>query len=193
MAPDGAVTLPDVEPTGRRNPRLRQTIGDMVRSMLLVLAVVGAILLVTWRPSPEAVKVIDITPVLAFAESTATFPLTSPVGLSDGWRPTSARFEPTEKSVPDPVLHIGYVTPADAYAQVSQSTNRTSAYSAEQTDSGRPVGSLTVDGSTWEKWERGDRRSLVRSDDAVLTIVSGGATWEELTTLAASLEPLAAS
>lgn len=193
MAHDGAVTTPDVEPTGRRNPRMRQTIGDMVRSMALVLVVVGAILLVTWRPSPEAVKVIDVTSVLALAQSTATFPLSSPMGLADGWRPTSARFEPTEKSVPDPVLHIGYVTPADAYAQVSQSTNRTAAYSAEQTDSGRPVGSATIGSDTWEKWERGDRRSLVRSDAEVLTIVSGGAAWDELTVLAASLKPLPAS
>lgn len=168
---------------------MRQTITDMVRSLLLVLLVVGAILLVTWRPQPEAVKVIDITPVVALAAAQADFPVSRPEGLPAGWRPTSARFEPTEKSVPDPVLHFGYVTPLDAYAQVSQSTNKTAAYSAEQTDSGLPVGSATVGDATWERWERGDRRSLVRSNDGVLTIVSGTASWEDLTTLAASLQP----
>jgi len=188
MPHDGTVSSPDVQPTGRRSPRMRQTIGDMVRSMLLVMLVVGGILLVTWRPQPEAIKVIDITPTLALAQAHADFPLTRPVGLPESWRPTSARFEPTEKSVPDPVLHLGYVTPNDAYAQVSESTNRTAAYSAEQTDDGLPVGSAVIGSATWEKWENGDRRSLVRSQDGVLTIVSGSSTWEELSVLAASLQ-----
>lgn len=187
MPHDGTVSPPDVQPTGRRSPRMRQTIGDMVRSMLLVMLVVGGILLVTWRPQPEAVKVIDITPALVLAQTQGDFPVTGPVGLPDSWRPTSARFEPTEKSAPDRVLHFGYVTPQDAYAQVSQSTNRTAAYSAEQTDDGLPVGSAVIDGATWEKWEHADRRSLVRSQDGVLTIVSGTASWEELTALASSL------
>lgn len=192
MPHDGTVSAPDVQPTGRRSPRMRQTIGDMVRSMLLVMLVVGGILLVTWRPQPEAIKVIDITPTLALAQAQADFPLTRPVGLPESWRPTSARFEPTEKSVPDPVLHLGYVTPADAYAQVSESTNRTAAYSAEQTDDGLPVGSAVIGNTTWEKWEHGDRRSLVRSQDGVLTIVSGSAAWDELAVLAASLQAVTA-
>ena len=171
---------------------MRQTVGDMVRSMLVVLAFVAVLMLVTWRPQPEAVKVVDPSDAIAVATAQATFPLEAPTGLAEGWRPTSARWEPTEKSGSDPVLHIGYVTPQDAYAQVSQSSSISDAYIAEQTREGRPVGDVAIDGVVWQRWERGDRRSLLLLEPEVTTIVSGTAAWDELTALATSLDPAAA-
>lgn len=178
----------DVQPTGRPNARMRQTIGDMIRSMALVLAVVFVIVLLAWRPEPEAVKVVDPGPAVMLAAAEAEFPVAAPEGLADGWRPTSARWEPTTESDGEPVLHIGYVTPADQYAQVSQSQARSAGYLAEQTARGEPVGSEQVAGATWERLESSERRSLVRADGEVLTIVSGTADWAELAALAASLE-----
>lgn len=188
MAHDGSVAAPDIQPTGQRNARMRQTIGDMVRSMLVVLAFVAVLLLVTWRPQPEAVKVIDPSTAITLATTEADFPLQVPQGLTDGWRPTSARWEATEKSSPEPVLHIGYVTPADAYAQVTQSSSISEPYVAEQTFNGRAVGEAVIAGITWQRWEYGDRRSLLRLEPGVTTIVSGTASWDELTALATSLQ-----
>ncbi len=189
----GRVVDQDPRPTGRPNARMRQTIGDMVRSMLVVLAFVAVLLFVTWRPQPEAVKVVDTTPVVLVASTQADFAVAVPTDLPDGWRPTSARWETTEKSVPDPVLHIGYVTPTDSYAQVSQSANATAPYTAEQTDDGIAVGTQAVDDVDWERWEHGDRHSLVRIADGTTTIVSGTASWDELIALAASLNAPAAA
>ena len=59
MDHDWRVTSPDVQPTGRPNARLRQTAWDMVRSMAVVLVVVFVIVLLAWRPEPEAVKVVE--------------------------------------------------------------------------------------------------------------------------------------
>ena len=92
------MVTPDTQPTGRPNARMRQTVGDMVRSMLVVLAFVAVLLLVTWRPQPDAVKPVDTTSAVTLATMQADFPVEVAVGLSDGWRPTSARWEPTEKS-----------------------------------------------------------------------------------------------
>ena len=189
VQPDAQPDLgPDVQPTGRPNARLRQTVGDMIRSMALVLAVVFVIVLLAWRPEPEAVKVVDPGPAVMLAAVEAEFPVAAPEGLADGWRPTSARWEPTTESDGEPVLHIGYVTPADQYAQVSQSQARSAGYLAEQTARGEAAGSEQVAGTTWERLESSDRRSLVRVDGDVLTIVSGTADWAELAALAASLE-----
>jgi hypothetical protein len=182
------VVTPDTQPTGRPNARMRQTVGDMVRSMLVVLAFVAVLLLVTWRPQPDAVKPVDTTSAVTLATMQADFPVEVAVGLSDGWRPTSARWEPTEKSDGEPVLHIGYVTPTEAYAQVSMAATTDAAYLAEQTDDGVPVGTRMVGDASWEQWERADRRSLVRTDDGTATIVSGTAAWEELAVLAGALE-----
>ena len=181
---------PDVQPTGRPNARLRQTVGDMIRSLAVVLAVVFVIVLLAWRPEPEAVKVVDVAPVVALAAAGAEFPVAAPTGLGDGWRPTSARWEPTERSEGEPVLHVGYVTPGDEYAQVTQSTARSEPYFAEQADSGSPTGTQDIGGTVWQRWEGPDRNSLVLVEDPAVTIVSGTASWDELTELAASLEPV---
>ena len=189
---DDDVRMSEVQPTGRKSPRLRQTVWDMVRSMAVVLAVVFLIVLLAWRPQPDAVKVIDPVPVLTGAAAQADFPVLAPTGLAEGWRPTSARWQPTEDSESAPVMHVGYVTPTDAYAQVSQSTARSAAYLDEQTAGGQAVGQRDIDGTTWEQWETADRKSLVLGSGPAMVIVSGTGSWEELASLAASLAPVTA-
>ena len=76
-APEPAADVPvhddgDVRPTGRSTGRMRQTVGDMIRSMAVVLAVVFVIVLLAWRPLPEAVKVVDTAPAIAEATAAAT-------------------------------------------------------------------------------------------------------------------------
>jgi hypothetical protein len=188
MDHDWRVTTPDVQPTGRPNARLRQTAVDMVRSMAVVLVVVFAIVLLAWRPEPEAVKVVETAPTVALAAGQAQFPIVAPAVLAEEWRATSVRWEPTEESQSEPVLHIGYVTPADQYAQVAVAAVVTESFLEEQTADGAPTGTQAVGGATWQRWEAGDRRSLVLLDGAVATVVSGSADWAELITLAESLE-----
>ena len=179
------------QPTGRSTARLRQTLRDMALSMAVVLVVVFFIWLLAWRPSPDPIRVVDPAPVVALAAATADFPLQAPAGLAEGWRPTSARWESAVESGAVPVLHIGYVTPEDQYAQVTQSTVDDPSYLKEQTSSGRPVGTTsTVDGRSWDRWEGDKRRSLVRIDGGVVTIVAGTADWPVLEALAGSLEPV---
>jgi hypothetical protein len=161
----------------------------MVRSMAVVLAVVALVVVVAWRPHPDPVTVVDPAPIASMAVAQAEFLVAIPRSLPPGWRPTSARWEPTAESGSDPVLHIGYVTPSEQYAQVSQSTAHDGPYLAEQTARAVRQGQLDVAGTTWETWGGGDRRSLVRTDGGVTTIVSGSAPWEELAVLAAALRP----
>lgn len=193
MPHDGTVTSEEqaagVQPTGRPNARMRQTIGDMVRSMAVVLAVVAVIVLFTLRPHPDPVKVVPTAPVVAVAAAAGAFPVSEPTNLPDGWRATSARWEPTQASGDAPVLHLGYVTPSEQYAQVTQSTASSDRYLAEQTDKALATGSKDIAGTVWQTYERKARRSLVHSSGGVQTIVSGSAPWEELAILAASLQP----
>ena len=189
MDEDGVVT-PDVQPTGRPNARLRQTLVDMVRSMAVVLVVVFAIVLLAWRPQPEAIKVVDPAPVVALAASTAEFERVAPTGLPVDWRPTSARWESTDQSSSERVLHIGYVTSSDQYAQVSVAPVTSEPFLDEQTGGGSPTGSQAVGDATWERRETDERRSLVLVSDSVSTVVSGSAGWAELVALADALEPV---
>lgn len=179
------------QPTGRRNAHLRKTVGDMVRSMALVLAVVFVIVLLAWRPLPEEVRVIDPGPAVAMAATQADYPIVAPAGLSDEWRPTSARWEATAQSGDSPVLHLGFVSPSDEYAQVTVSGTASERFLTEQTSGGAPVGTREIDGVVWQEWQSEDRRSLVLIDEGVTTIVSGTADWAEIEELQGSLKPVA--
>ena len=180
----------EVRPTGRRNARLGQTVWDMVRSLALVILAVAVVLLLTWRPQPEAVKVVDPTPVLIEARIEAPYPVLYPGDLDSAWRPTSARWEVTPASAPDPAWHVGFVTPDDAYAQIGQSASESAAFVIEQTDGGEVISV----GGEWQRYEsRGPEgeqtRSLVRIVGGVTVVISGTASWDELTLLADRLSP----
>lgn len=180
-----------IRPTGRPAPRMRQTARDMVISMAVVLAVVGAFVVMAWRPTPDPIRVVDPAPVVAAAAASADFAVLEPTGLGSGWRATSARWEPTATSGAVPVLHIGYVTPADQYAQVTQARMDYAPYLAEQTGNGVAEGPQEIGDASWVRMTgENDDRSLVLLADGVTTVVYGSADWAELTALASSLRPV---
>jgi hypothetical protein len=173
---------------------MRQSVGDMVRSLAIVLLAIGAIMLVTWRPQPDAVRVVPIDQQLVLAMMQADFEVLVPVGLADDWRSTSVRWEPTEASGIAPVWHVGYVTPSDEYlqftqiaAQVSPTDVESTSFIAEQTLSGSPSATVTVDGKEWQRWESSERSSLVRVTDSDVTVVSGTGEWSEIEQFAGAL------
>ena len=191
---DGVVTAEatpgepgELRPTGRPNARLRQSVTDMVRSLALVLGAVAVIMLITWRPSPDPVRVVDPTPVLIGARIEAGYPVLYPDALSPEWRPTSVRWEITEASMPAPAWHLGFVTPADTYAQIGQSATDNQSYVTSQIGNTEPA-------DAWQGWQRyvgPDQRALLRVDDGVTVIVSGTAEWPDLEFLASRLSPTA--
>ncbi len=158
----------------------------MARSLAVVMAVVGVVLLVTWRPQPDAVKVVDVDPFFALASDQAAFePLRVPPAL-DGYQPTSARWQATEASQGEPVWFVGYVTPSGGYLQISQSVASDEDFVREQTANGIAEGPSEIDGVTWERYATDERRSLVRQGDAT-TVVSGTESWDAIATAAGFL------
>ena len=186
MPHDDEMSIP--EPTGRRNRGLKQSVGDMLRSMVVVLAVVGAILLVTWRPQPAAVKAVTLEPLVTLASGQASFPV---LVVDVDAQPTSVRWESTPASDGEIVWHVGYVTEEGEYLQLSQSSAEGDLYLEEQTSEGvvledfsdlpALVQSLTAEG--WVPLEGlGDdgRRSLVRTNDGSTTVISGTGSWGQV-------------
>ncbi len=186
MPHDDEMSIP--EPTGRRNRGLKQSVGDMLRSMVVVLAVVGAILLVTWRPQPAAVKAVTLEPLVTLASGQASFPV---LVVDFDAQPTSVRWESTPASDGEIVWHVGYVTDEGEYLQLSQSSAEGDLYVEEQTSEGvvledfsdlpALVQTLTAEG--WVPLEGlGDdgRRSLVRTNDGSTTVISGTGSWGQV-------------
>lgn len=187
MAHDGLVSSTTPQPTGRKNARMRQTVGDMVRSLVVVLAFVAIILVITLRPQPDPVKRVEVNPILTVARAQAGFPVYVAGAGTSEYVPTSVRWEPTEATAPDPVWHIGYVTPEEEYVEISESASASERFIPERTGKGAPLDPVVIDGVTWQRFESEQRRSLVRVEPSLTTVVAGTLDWAGLQSVAAGL------
>lgn len=200
MGDDGGVNddaaTPPAEPAEiREKPRMSRTVRDMVWSLAVVLVVVAAILLVTKRPAPDPIRVVDYAGALAMARAQADYPVLAPVRLGPDWRATSARWEPTAATGSVPAWHLGMIAPDGSYVQVAQAETAAGGgddreYVAEQTAGGQAAGTATIAGRTWDRREAADpaQRSLVSTADGVTVVVTGTAAWDTLEAFAGSLQ-----
>lgn len=181
--------MTDVRPTGRSNARLRQTVRDMVISLVVVLGVIAVVMVIAWRPKPEALKPVEYRPQLAVAERQAGYEVLMPDPLPAGWTVTSARWEVTDTSSPDPAWHVGMVTADGQYVQIEQSSTQRPEWLATQIAGEQPTGGREIDGANWLQYERAQpiQRSLVQSRDGATSIVSGTLSFDELAAFASGL------
>lgn len=164
----------------RQRKRLRQTVRDMVLSMVVVA---GAVLLLVapwnWR-TPDPVKEVDVTPVVTGAREAYDWPVLAPVGLPAGWRATSARIETAGDG--EPIVVLGWVSPATQYVGLQQSPTRMTDFVPSVTLKGEPGGTATIGSDTWTRYVNGDgtRRSLVRTASGITYVVTGTGPWSEI-------------
>jgi hypothetical protein len=164
------------------------TAGDMVRSIAVVLAVVAVILLLNARDERgTTVREVGYAGPLASARSAAAYEVVGPVGLGDGWRPTSVRVPREDGGI---VWHVGFVTPEGEYAGLEQAASTTRRFVERFAAGAEVTGDVRIGPATWQRLEGGDpepRALVLRGDDST-TVVAGTASFEELEELAGSLE-----
>jgi hypothetical protein len=184
-------TRPEAEalPAPPKRGRGRQTAGDMVRSLAVVVVLVGIIVAFNVAGQPEeVVRDVDYVSAATQARQQASYDVLAPSSLLPGWRATSARTRAVDGAVH---WHLGLVTGAGDYAGVEQSDGERAGFVGDYADRARTAGTVTIAGASWRRLEGGEPepRALVRTDGGVTTIVAGSATWSELRALAASLRP----
>lgn len=183
--------------SGRSRPRGSETIRDIVLSMAVVGVVVLAVYwVVAWqRPEVQGPirPAVDVERVVAQVRSGDPFAVWEPKP-GEGWTATSAWFDSaTVSGVDGGVLHVGYVTPDDSYAEVKQTDASTAAVIDEWIDGATKVGEVEIDGVAWQQLESEatGQQALVlvrgRLNPPVTVVVTGKADVAELTELAASL------
>lgn len=199
---DTASPTPDVEerPVRRRGG----TVGDMVRSLAVVVAVVAAMVILIPRPSGTPAREVDYTQVVTQAVVAADYPVLAPDELPSGWRATSARVAeaPGEGSA---WFHLGVLTASGEYAAVEQvdgSAEDRRRFVWDMTTEGQPAGTSLVAATagrpgpaTWDRLLRvsgeQERRSLLlppADPDHPTVVVTGTASWQELEQLAGTLQ-----
>ncbi|MGW1765770.1 DUF4245 domain-containing protein [Streptomyces sp. NPDC002073] len=165
----------------------KQTVQDMVRSLVVIGAIVALIyVVIPHDDEADPTRVVDYRVELLTARRAAPYPLAAPVGLSDEWRATSVSYERRNADS----WHLGYLDPNDQYIAVEQSTDpsvdayvRKVSQRAAETPATQEAGDLT-----WQRWEGPKYRALVRKEQGVTTVVTGTASYERLGEMAASLE-----
>lgn len=158
--------------------RSKRGIRDLILSLAVVGVFVAFLYAVVWRPAPDPVRVVDPTFQLEAARAQADYPVLAPEGLSDQWRPTSARFEATGEDTTS--WFLGYVTPETQYTAVTQTDGDAAEFIEEQTLQGTLDGERTIAGQQWQQYVSGDQRSLVRTADGATTVVTGTVGYEQL-------------
>ncbi|MEO7980554.1 MAG: DUF4245 domain-containing protein [Sporichthyaceae bacterium] len=184
-APEGEVAAAGPPP---RSGRGRKTVGDMVRSLAVVLVLVFVVVALNARDDGgETLRPLDFSGALAQARSSAPYDVLAPIGLPGSWVPTSAR---TGRDGDAVTWHLGYVTRAGDYAGVEQGDGDPGSVVAAVADGATPDGTATISGLRWRRLDGGrpEKRALVLDGEAVTTVVAGGASWAELTALARSLQ-----
>jgi hypothetical protein len=174
------------EPAARRG--VRGTAGDMIRTLLVILAVVAVIFFLVPRPGRIPPAPVDVPGSAQGAAGTLGFTPLVPQGLPADWTATAAEARDGMDGVK--AFHIGYVTGRQYYAGVEQATSVTDEWLNVNDAGGTPVGEVTIDGVKWQRLEKPERTYtslLVRRPGRVVLVTSKGGGVAEATVLARAL------
>ncbi|GAA2861046.1 hypothetical protein GCM10010517_19670 [Streptosporangium fragile] len=161
-------------------------------AMAVCLAAVGVFLLITPQSRTEHIPEVDYSISLANLRRAASYQVWAPERVPAGWVPTSSRATDEKGTA---TWRLGFATakgPDDkrAHAMLAESNEKPAAEFANRlANTSTVTGTVRIGGVSWEQRVREDKnqRSLVRFLPDVTLVVTGTASWEELSTLAGSL------
>jgi hypothetical protein len=187
--PEGPVTV-----SAGTYKRLVSGVPSFIMAMLACLALVGVVVLITPQHNENALPRADYQSDLSGLTAIAPYQAQAPQGLTRQWYPTSTRLSGTSGG---PISwHLGFYSPQKEYAALEESNEPPDGpgrFVDRMTSQGHPDGTAQIAGATWTRAFRPDKkqRSLIRRLPGLTLVVTGTASYEELTVLAGSLRPQA--
>ncbi len=168
--------------------------------MVLAMAVIIPVAFVSYVFIPHgegkgmvaesAVPTVDYRVELDTARRAAPYPVAAPAGLGGDWRATSVSYRAGGTGGKEgSVWHLGFLDPETQYVAVEQSDGPAGAFidgvSQRAVKTGR---TQRVGDATWRQYEGEKYNALVREERGVTTVVTGTASPERLTEMAAALK-----
>ena len=186
------MTSTGTPPAARPRPRAPgRSFAGLLWALVPVLVVLVGIVL--WQQSGEKQppSTVDPTGDIAYARRIAPVPFPALGPVPDGWRATSSRVEAPAGEKKTPVtLTIGYVTPAERYAEIVVTDQAPQAVLGQvaagaTADGTTPVGTTPLGAASWERYRspRGETVLMRRIGEASV-LVTGDAPDTDLATLA---------
>ncbi|MFG2893660.1 DUF4245 domain-containing protein [Streptomyces sp. NPDC048248] len=173
--------------------RGRQTVRDMVLSLAVIGALVGAIYVFiphddSRTAEKNAVRTVDYRVEAITARRAAPYPVAVPKGLPKTWRATSVSYEASNDGKGG-AWHLGMLDPEQEYAAIEQSDAPAKEFIKKVTlGATKAAGKQAVGSAKWDRYRGEKYNALVRSEPGVTTVVTGTAPYGRLAELAASLE-----
>lgn len=175
-------------------PRRGGTAVDMLRSMLVIVALVAVVYVGVPRTQGRIAQPVDVGATVAEA-STAGVALDAPQ-VPRGWKANLATFQPDPKEGL-PTLTLVWVLPAGTYVRVSATRGATPTWTSVATGGGSAddaVAPVTLGGREWQPLvddKSVQHRSLVLGADGTGTtyVVTGTAPRADLERVAAEVVP----
>ena len=170
-----------------------ETIGDMVRSMLVVLIpvalIAGFVALV--RPSTAEVREVDWEATLETARDSAEFAVLGPDELPEGWTATRVAYE-TGASAGDDTWRLNVVTDDGQYVGLVQRPGDLDRVVRAELPDFTADGTSLVASETWQRYldaadEPGDHALVRDVGDTVVVVLTSAPDYSLAESFAASL------
>ncbi|MER5635867.1 DUF4245 domain-containing protein [Kitasatospora sp. NPDC002227] len=172
---------------GNSSKRGRQTVRDMILSMLAVGAVgAGAYVLIPHDTKGDRILPIDYSSSLASARRAAPYQLLGPADLPAGWKATSVEYK--KDPAGHAVWHLGFETPSRQYAAIEQSDGARADVLKATVPGGQADGESKLGAQDWQRLQGERYRALTVQTGKATTVVTGTASYDELGVLAQSLK-----
>ncbi|MBM7505378.1 DUF4245 family protein [Agromyces aurantiacus] len=175
--------------------RQRQTVKNLVGSLVATLAVVAVIVLLVPRSDAPIERDIDVAAVAAQAQVGIEQQLAVPE-LPEGWRSNDASLR-TREADGVTAWYAGYLTPSDEYAGMYQGLSANPTWTAALLANTIATGVVTIDGVEWTVYDNREsdadvgnaRYGLVAEAGESTFVLLGTADPEEFDTLARAIVP----
>ncbi|MEV7196681.1 DUF4245 domain-containing protein [Streptomyces sp. NPDC093510] len=163
-----------------------QTVKNMLWSLVVIALAAGVIyLFIPHNESKSSVKRVDYRVELLTARRAAAYPVAAPEGLAKAWKATSVRYNGAEQDS----WHLGFLDPDEQYVAIEQSTAKPAAFIKRVThDASRTKTTAEIGGRTWTRYEGPKYDALVTGEKGATTVVTGTASFGQLTKMAESLK-----
>ncbi|MFD5627175.1 MULTISPECIES: DUF4245 domain-containing protein [unclassified Streptomyces] len=164
----------------------RQSIRGMVLSLGIITLAAGVIyLFIPHDDSEPELKRVDYRVELLTARRAASYPVAAPEGLPTEWKATSVRYDGSQFDA----WHLGYHDPEGQYVAVEQSTEKPAAFISAASQGARETkATQRIGDRTWQRYEGEQYDALVLKEDGATTVVTGTASFGQLTKMAQALE-----
>ncbi len=173
------------------NHRRRQTVNNLIYSLLATVGLVVIMILVVPRGDKPLLPDVDFRAAAAEAQSAFTVPLASP-DVPDGWKANLAEVRTSPQDVQS--WYIGFITPQpeQQFAAISEGIGANDEWLHDQLPKLDPTGSLALDGAEWTVYDHRDHPdtagnapyALVTPVDGTTLVVYGTASVDEVQQLA---------